>query len=115
MARFMRAYFEGKLKQWSLTIDFILGDDLVWIERVRTTGWWGKMDGVEMWPFMLKPGGVIDFGGDLRTKIPKDIRFASIDIAGKPMILGNSFVLRNEGEKLFYVLRSLREISELVT
>jgi len=115
VARFMRAHFEGKQYEWCLSVDLTVGNNLKWIERVRTAGWWGRVDDDQVWPFMLKPGGEIDFGGDKETPVPPEIRYASIDLSGRELKLGELFWVVCEGKRYRFVLRSLKDITELVT
>ncbi|MCW2413438.1 MULTISPECIES: hypothetical protein [unclassified Sphingobium] len=74
-----------------IVADLILDHNRHWVEKPSACGWWGKEASDDVWPFILKKGGILDFGANPECPSSSDERFASFAINGKPLRLGESY------------------------
>lgn len=74
-----------------ITIDLVVDENRNWIEGILAAGWWGKPDSNDVWPFLLKEGGVLDFGSGIGDPASSDERFGSLAITGKSLAKGKNF------------------------
>jgi hypothetical protein len=94
MTGFYRAFFECDGDATSnLTVDLLIDDRRRWVEKVRTAGWWGRLDSEDVWPLILKPGGQLDFGQTDRHDPEEGPRFGQIDISERILAVGERFTL----------------------
>lgn len=100
MAEFYRAYFECAEDEASdITVDLFIGQDRRIVDHVPTSGWWGRFKSDDFWPFVLKPGGLLDFGANERLKSrPRSERFAHLRISDSVIAVGQKYVF-NYGER----------------
>lgn len=74
-----------------IVVDLVVDHNRHWVENVSTSGWWGKPNSNDVWPFILKKGGVLDFGSNIDEPSAAEDRFGSLAISNKPLAKGASF------------------------
>lgn len=114
MPSFVRAFFRCvDDASRNLIVDLLLDDRRRWIERVPTAGWWGQMQHDDVWPFILKKEGFVDFGNDSSDPTSDEVRFAKFQL-GDRIVATNEFYNFSYGELNFGLkLEKLTNISEL--
>lgn len=89
MSGFYRAVFVCKGHPgYLLTVDLaILGDGTV-SKMLLMSGWWGNSESADVWPFILRMDGEMDFGNTSQEPYEDLARFGNFDVHQKP-ISGN--------------------------
>lgn len=75
----------------NIIADLVLDGNRRWLHSVPAAGWWGKENSDDVWPFILKKGGVLDFGNNIKEPTPSNERFGSFEISDRPLLIGESF------------------------
>ena len=109
MPRFYRAFFRCITDQSAnLTLDLLLDDNRRLVDRVPTSGWWGHINGSDVWPCILKPGGTLDFGESSNSQE----RYGEIDLDTRLIVQGEQYELTYQ-RSYSVILEKLTDIAEL--
>lgn len=71
-----------------ITMDLVVDENSQVLESVPTAGWWGNLESNDVWPFILKKGGVLNFSSNDEEPAASDERFGSLSIGGKTLTEG---------------------------
>ena len=119
MKKFYRAFFRSiNDRSQNLTVDLLLDDRRRWCERVPTGGWWGRLNSNDIWPFILKSDGDLDFGADDEETAEDDYdssyRHGSLDLGNDQIIAVNEqYSLYYRGALTYLILEKLTDVTEL--
>lgn len=87
--------------------------DSRWEPDIASAGWWGRKNTKEVWPFLMLRDGRMDFGSSWRHSEPDEVRYATIDLVGRKLAVGDNFTLRYENVEYPLKLTRSRDIGEL--
>lgn len=114
MPSFVRAFFECDDDPVdNLVLDLVMSNDRKWVEEVRTAGWWGQLSTKDIWPLLLLPDGIIDFGTITRAEPETEPRYGSINLPGRLLVVGESFQLEFGWERRL-TLTSIKNVLSLL-
>ena len=92
-----------------MTLDLLVDDGDIVVDRVPFCGWWGRLNSTELLPIVVRPDGRVDFGSDDETD--QGERYGFMRLRGRRLQVGEPFSLEWEDEYLLLV-KSCRDLTE---
>jgi hypothetical protein len=109
MPGFYRAVFYCKGKPgYSLTIDLAVRGDNKVSKDIVTSGWWGNSESDDVWPFIFRTDGEMDFGNDSANPFSSAVRYGHLYIHDKLIDGDKSYRLTYEKESFDLTLFDLK-------
>lgn len=94
---------------YGLTIDLAIRGDNKVSKEVLMSGWWGNSESDDVWPFILRADGEMDFGNDSTNPFDPLVRYGHFDIHDKAIDREQSYQLTYEKNKYDLTLFDLKD------